>query len=211
MKAKRIEHINGVGMNTERFNKELTEDEKTAKRHELSLNENDVVFSYVAELNKNKNQILLIDVIKELRKKRPNVKLLLVGKGNLEKEYGEIIEENGLKDNIKMLGMRKDINEILSITDIYLASSIREGLPVNIMEAMYKGSPIIATSNRGHRELVKNGENGFVVENKDEMIAKINQILDNKDLAEKLGKNGRQKSELYKIENIFKKMIEIYK
>ena len=69
-----------------------------------------------------------------------------------------------MEQNVKILGKRDDINDILSITDIYLASSIREGLGLNIVEAMYKEIPIIATANRGHRELVKDGVNGYLVE-----------------------------------------------
>lgn len=209
-KAKRIEHICGVGMNTERFEKDFSDEEKQIIKKELGIKNEDIVFSYVAELNKNKNQILLIDVIKELKKENLNVKLLVVGEGPLKEQYKQYIKNNNLEDNIKLLGKRKDINEILSITDIYLASSIREGLPVNVMEAIYKGLPVTATDNRGHRELVKNNENGFIVNTMEEMKEKIQILLNNKRLKEKFGQNGKIKSKKYAINNVIEDMKKIY-
>lgn len=211
LKAKRIEHINGVGMNTERFQKELSEEEKEEKREELKIDKNDIVFSYVAELNENKSQTLLINVMKELKKEIPNVKLLLIGSGPLAEEYQKIIKNNDLEDSIRLMGKREDINELLSITDIYLASSIREGLPVNVMEAMYKELPIIATDNRGHREMVKNGENGFIINTIEEMKNQITEILGDKQLYQQLAKKGKEMSKQYETEKIIKDIEKIYR
>ena len=163
LKAKEIKHINGIGVNTERFSKEITEEQKSNLRKQLGIDEKDIVFSYVAELNKNKNQILLIKTIEKLKEKIPNIKLLLVGEGVLLQTYKDIVKDKKLEKNIFILGRRNDINEILSITDIYLASSIREGLGLNVIEAMYKKVPVIATNNRGHRELIKNEKTGILL------------------------------------------------
>ena len=172
-KAKQIELVHGVGLDTSRLERDISQDEKIRTRKDLDINEKDIVCTYIAELNKNKNQILLINAIKELKKKIPNIKLLLIGKGNLFELYEKIIKENNLEENIKLLGYRDDINELLSITDIYLASSLREGLPVNIMEAMYKGIPVIATDNRGHREIIENNKTGFIINNQEELKEKV--------------------------------------
>ena len=209
-KAKRIEHINGVGMNSERLKKELSENEKLEFRKTLNIKKDDIVFSYIAELNKNKNQMLLINTIEELKNEYPNVKLLLVGNGPLFDTYNNYIKENQLQENIQLLGRRMDINEILSITDIYLASSIREGLPVNIMEAMYKGLPIVATDNRGHRELVINDENGWLVNSEDKMLGKIKIILNVDSLKKKAFEINKKKINKYLIDNIIDKMKKIY-
>ncbi len=210
-KCKDIQLVHGVGLDTSRFDKELTEQEKIEKRKELGINKDDLVFSYVAELNKNKNQILLINTIKELKKEMTNVKLLLVGQGPLYEEYQGIIKENNLEDNIKLLGRREDINEILSITDIYLASSLREGLPVNIMEAMYKGVPVIAKYNRGHRELISNNKNGFLVDNYKEMKEKIKLLLINDKLSIDLKNNYKKVIDKYEVNNVINEMNIIYK
>lgn len=212
LKAKQIEYVHGVGMDTSRFEKELTNEEKLEFRKSLGIKEDDIVFSYVAELNKNKNQILLINTIKELKKNKENIKLLLVGTGPLHNYYKEIIQKNSLNDSIKLLGRRQDINEILSITDIYLASSLREGLPVNIMEAMYKGLPIIATDNRGHRELIKDEENGFIAKNIENFCRIIGKIINNEqDLCKKIGNNNTIKiKNEYVIDKILEKINAIY-
>ena len=209
-RCKKIEHVHGVGMDTSRFEKELTNEEKNVFRKSLGIKEDDIVFSYVAELNKNKNQILLINTIKELKKEKENVKLLLVGDGPLKNYYEEVIKKENLQDNILLLGKRRDINEILSITDIYLASSLREGLPVNIMEAMYKGLPIIATDNRGHRELVENNFNGCILYNNYEMVGIIKKILENNDSMLNYKINSKEKCIIYEINNVKKHMKIIY-
>ena len=209
-KCKDIQLVHGVGLDTSRFDKEFTNEEKIEKRKELGINKDDIVFSYVAELNKNKNQILLINTIKELKKEMTNVKLLLVGQGPLYEEYQNIINKNNLEDNIKLLGRRKDINEILSITDIYLASSLREGLPVNIMEAMYKGVPIIATDNRGHRELIKNNETGYIIKKYNSTVFFIKKILYNTETKRTISKKEKEFSKEYCINNVMREMKNIY-
>ena len=209
-KCKKIEYVHGVGMDTSRFEKELTNEEKLEFRKSLGIKEDDIVFSYVAELNKNKNQILLINTIKELKKEKDNVKLLLVGDGPLKGYYEEVIQREELQDNVKLLGKRKDINEILSITDIYLASSLREGLPVNIMEAMYKGLPIIATDNRGHRELIKNNENGIISKNESDIIVSILELFANKEFRNKLIINEKEIIKKYLINSVIKDVFKIY-
>lgn len=209
-KCKRIEYVHGVGMDTSRFEKELTNEEKSEFRKSLGIKDDDIVFSYVAELNKNKNQILLINTVKELKKEKENVKLLLVGDGPLHDYYNEVIQKENLQDNVKLLGKRKDINEILSITDIYLASSLREGLPVNIMEAMYKGLPIIATDNRGHRELIKDNKNGIIVENESEIKNSVLNVLADENLRNLLKENEEELVNKYLIVDVIKYMEEIY-
>ena len=209
-KCKDVQLVHGVGLNTERLEKELTYEEKIEKRKELEINKDDIVFSYVAELNKNKNQIMLINTVKELKKEIPNIKLLLVGKGKLYEEYKKIIIDNNLEDNIKLLGRREDINEILSITDIYLASSLREGLPVNIMEAMYKGIPVIATDNRGHRELIRNIGSGLIANDVIQIIEKIEKIINDDSLRRIIMEEEKKNINKYTIQNVIKKMEEIY-
>lgn len=210
IKAKRIEHVNGVGMNTDRFQK-IDKDKVEQLRQEYKISSNDIVFSYIGELNENKNQILLIKTMEQIKKKYKNSKLLLVGDGVNKELYKYEIQRRDLEGNVYLLGRRKEINEILSLTTIYLAPSIREGLPVNVMEAMYKGLPIIATSNRGHRELIEDGVNGYIVQNnEDELTKKIDKLIENKDLRNKMKNESRNKSLKYRIEEIEKEMKKIY-
>ena len=207
---KKIEHVNGVGMNAKRLEKGLTESEKNDIRENLKIKSDDIVFSYVAELNSNKNQMLLIHIIERLKDSYPNIKLLLIGNGPLKERYKEYIDENNLNEFIKLLGKRNDINELLSITDIYMASSKREGLPVNIMEAMYKGIPIVATDNRGHREIAMNSKNIFIEKDITEMEQKVIDIISNMKNYKELSQEDHNDSKKYSIDSVIERMNEIY-
>ena len=128
-------------------------------RKNIGIKENDFVLVQIGELNKNKNQIVVINAIKELIKTNSNIHLLLVGKGKLENFYKQKIEKYGLVNNIHMLGYRKDVNKLLKICDCGIALSKREGLGLNVIEEIYSGIPVIASNNRGHKEIIKNNIN----------------------------------------------------
>lgn len=213
LKSKEIKHINGIGVNTDRFSKSISREEKEEFKKKLGIDKKDIVFTYVAELNKNKNQSLLIETIENLKKEKSNIKLLLVGNGSLLEEYKKTIKNKKLEKNILLLGRRNDINEILSITDIYLASSIREGLGLNVIEAMYKNVPVIATNNRGHRELIQNGKTGIILKQNTskEMTKEIIKLLDySEENKRMIIKNSKQNIKKYLIENVLKEMKKIY-
>lgn len=212
-KVKQIEHVNGVGFKSDKLNVNITEEEKIQLREFLKIKPNDLVLSYIAELNANKNQIVLIKAIKDIKNDIPNIKLLLIGSGILKDFYSDYIEKEDLKENVILLGQRKDVAKLLSITDIYVASSIREGLPVNIMEAMCMGLPIIATDNRGHRELIKNEKNGYVIDLKmaqEEFVNKVRNMYEEKSICINFGKESKAMVEVYELKNILKKMEKIY-
>lgn len=213
-KIKDLNLVHGVGLDEEKFNILISDEEKENLKQELKIDDKSVVCTYVAELNKNKNQQLLIKAIKRLKYDNNNVTLLLVGKGRYEPKLLKLIKKMNLEENVKLLGYRSDIVKILSITDIYLASSLREGLPVNVMEAMYMGLPIIAVDNRGHRELVQHNENGFIVEQnsamENNMSNYLNLLVNDKHLREKFGNDSKGKVREYTLNNVINSMNKIY-
>ena len=154
-KAKRIELINGIGVDENKFNFQMSGKEKKKIRESLNLADNDFVLIQVGELNKNKNQIMIIKAMKKLVKNNPKIKLLLVGKGTLKDFYVRKIKEYNLEDNIFLLGYRRDIPELLKISNCLISTSKREGLPVNLIEAAMCNLPIIATDCRGNRDIAK--------------------------------------------------------
>ena len=205
-KCKQIELVHGVGLDTTKFDIEISNQALATLKDEISIKKDNIVLTYIAELNKNKNQQLLIKTIEQIVKEGDTrYILLLVGDGKLKERYQKYVKKHKLENNIKILGKRNDIAKILKITDIYVASSLREGLPVNILEAMYMGLPIVATDNRGHRELIKNEENGYVISNdRDELKDKIIRIYENKKQFKK------NEIDTYKIEKVKEKMKKIY-
>ena len=200
-KAKKIELINGIGVDESKFNFLITDEEKEKIREELKLKKDDFVLIQVGELNKNKNQIMTINAVKELVQENLDIKLLLVGKGNLKDYYIKKIKEYNLEDNIFLLGYRKDIPQLLKISDCLISTSKREGLPVNLIEAAMSKLPIIATNCRGNREIAKK-----VVEIDDvkQLCENIKKCIDNREL---YISNDINK---YKSEKIIEKMGVIY-
>ena len=201
LKAKKVELVNGIGVDKSKFDFIMSDSEKEKIKNELKLKKDDFVLIQVGELNKNKNQIMTIEAMKKIVKTNKNVKLLLVGKGNLKDYYEEKIKEYNLEKNIFLLGYRKDIPKLLKISDCLISTSKREGLPVNLIEAAMSGLPIIATNCRGNREIAKQTIN---INNIDELYKNIIKYINNKD--DYLCNN----IEKYRLSNITKKIKEIY-
>jgi len=178
---KYIFQINGVGVDLNRYYP-LINHEKISYRVKHGYSEKQNLIISVAELNDNKNQILIIEAIRHLVKERTDFMVLLIGIGSQKEKLQSIVKTYSLDDNINFLGYRNDVDSLLKISDIFLASSKREGLGIAVIEAMATGLPIIATDNRGHRELIKNGRNGFLVPTNNPIFfsKRINELLSSK-------------------------------
>ncbi len=211
-KAGNIVCVHGVGVDTGRFKpKEIGN--KKELRQKNGYKPEDFLMVYVAEFNKNKNQQFLLRVLARLKKTVPHVRLLLAGNGPMLDYCRQLSQELDVSDRVEFLGYRKDIEKVLPMCDLAVAASFREGLPVNIMEAMACGLPVVATNNRGHKELVYNGESGWLIRSGDidEMSAKIEMIARDCNLQNRLGNLGREIVEgKYAINRILDKMSAIY-
>ncbi|MCW9130902.1 glycosyltransferase family 4 protein [Bacillus paramycoides] len=210
--AKDIQLVHGVGIDIERFTP-VTETEKRELKLQCDYNPQDFLMFYAAEFNKNKNQSFLIHVLAQLKKKIPHAKLLLAGEGPLMEECKKLATQLGVSNMIHFLGYRSDIASLLQMCDIAVASSYREGLPVNIMEAMACGLPVVATDNRGHRELIINNKNGCLIDCADikAMAERIKVISENPQLLAQMGQYGRTSIEnQYSVNEVLKEKQEIY-
>lgn len=164
---------------------------------------------YVAELSKRKNQEMLLKTMKKLTKKDNTIKLLLVGKDSLNGKLQKFTIKNKLDNNINFLGYRKDIYKLLKVSDLLVSTSRQEGLPVNVIEGLMSGLWAVVTNCRGNRDLIENEENGYIVKNKKQLIEKILQTKENKDLLYKNNKNYCN-MEKYDKKNILEGMKTIY-
>ena len=173
-KAGRIEYVRGVGIDLDKFIPQ-TSGEKKELRKQYSYSDEDFILICVAELNHNKHQDLLIYMMAKLVKKIPNIKLLLVGRGELFDEYFELIKTLGIESNVKILGYRNDVSNLMKLSDVAVSSSRREGLPLSVMEAMATGLPLVVSNCRGNRDLVRHDENGFIyeIDNDEEFINSV--------------------------------------
>ena len=163
LKPKKAYLLNGVGLDLSKY-KKLGEKEIIEKRNELGLSKDDFVVLMIAELNKNKNHMQLINAMKILKEKYPNIKVICIGDGYMMDSLKEYINVNSLQNNIFMLGYREDVNNLINISNIGVLMSYREGLPRNIMEFMACGRRVIATDIRGCSDIVCNDNVGQLVD-----------------------------------------------
>ena len=99
-----------------------------------------------------------------LKDKYPEIKAICVGEGDKLLELEDQVKNRGLKDKVRFLGFRNDINELINICNIGVLLSYREGLPRNLMELMACGKKVIATNIRGCRDIVVDETVGELVE-----------------------------------------------
>jgi len=170
-----VKYVPGVGLDEKKFDFKMTKKEKNELRADLGIKGNDFVLIYAAELLPRKRQIWLINTIAEIFNENKKFHLLLPGRDSMEGECQKLVKELNLESQIHFLGFRNDIPKLLKISDLAVSSSMQEGLPVNIMEAIYVGLPVVATDCRGNRDLIKNGKNGYIVgiDDKQEFCNKI--------------------------------------
>lgn len=205
----KVEHIHGVGANSSKFYV-MSCSEKQKLRQELGIRENEKIILNIGELLPNKNQRTAINAMKDIVKKIPNSRLLIAGNGEEKENLENLIKENGLEKYITMLGYTTQIQKYMNVCDILIACSFREGLPLNLMEAMLCGKPIVASNNRGHRELIRNGWNGYLVQAEDatafaDKICDI--LLSKKDYVHIATETVR----LFTDDNVKKELKQIYK
>lgn len=119
---------------------------KRRTEHRTSLNlQNKLVFGHVGRFNIQKNHKFLIDVFEGIYEKLPNAHLLLIGDGNLKNSIIDIVKTKKLETVVSFLGVRSDVNELLSAMDYILIPSLYEGLPVSLIEAQASGLKIFAS------------------------------------------------------------------
>ena len=207
LKPKKCYLLNGVGLDLSKY-KKLSDAEIIEKKKELGIKDKDFVVLMIAELNKNKNHIQLINAMEILTKQYPNIKVICIGDGNLREELEHKITLKNLENNIFMLGYRQDVNELINISDIGILMSYREGLPRNIMEFMACGRKVIATDIRGCRDLVCNETVGTLVNVNDyESTAKA---IENYYLLKDKNFEVSEEIKKYDIESINSKLLKVY-
>jgi glycosyltransferase EpsD len=211
LKINDVKYIQGVGIDLNKF-KPQTIKTKKELRKQYGYDENDFILIYVAEMSYRKHQDLLINVANILKTKIPNLKLLLVGTGDFIQKYKEQTKNLNLEQYINFLGYRKDVPNLMTIADVAVSSSRQEGLPVNVMEAMATGLPLVVTDCRGNRDLVKDNENGYVVgiDDVDGFAEAVEKLYKSEKLRSDFGKNSLEYIKEYSLESVRSKMEKIY-
>ncbi len=207
-----IEKSHSMGVNLQRFRDAVLSDkERVEQRNALGIAPDDFVLAYVAEIIDNKNQIMLVNAFEIIRKAVPNAKLVLIGPEHDDGELRRLVDSKDLQKDILFLGWRSDVPQLLHLADVYVASSKSEGLGLNLIEAMACDIPVVATRNRGHLEIVKHEQNGFLVDINDcESMAKyVLQLHGDAALRTKITAQAQLDIEPFGTEAAMKELVEM--
>lgn len=215
--SKKLVLIEGSGVDQEKFSKKNI-DPKTISTisNNLKLLPENTVISFTGRLLLEKGIIEFLEVAHKLSISNPNLKFIVAGWFDVNNP--SCIKERLLykylqNKNIIYLGMINEIRELLSVTDIFVLPTYREGFSRSILEAMAMAVPVITTDVAGARDAVINGHNGLLVpaQNKGLLEKAILKLLSDPDLCAKMGHNGRNLVEnKFNTFLIFAKMIDVY-
>ncbi len=170
-------------------------DVKMKNREKWKLNKDDLVIGIVSKLWEGKGHTTLIEAFKTLKQRLDNVKLVIVGEGDLYGELLRAVDKSGLSDSVLFTGFQMDVSEILSTFDVAVLPSFFEGMGRVLLEAMAMEKPVVASHVGGIPDLVKHQLNGLLVKPGDvaELANALEQILNDRVFSSKMGKEGRKR------------------
>lgn len=188
---------------------------KVPDRHTESMHDGVVKILFLGLLGKRKGIYDLVEVANRLKNKGLSFEFWIGGNGEFEK-VNSLVEENKLTDCIKMLGWidKQTKEQYLEKTDIYILPSYNEGLPMSVLEAMSWQIPVISTSVGGIPELIRDREDGFIVEpgNLDQIESALEELIASESLRLTMGKSAKSRIESgFSKEVIHPKIDALYK
>ncbi len=165
-----------------------------ACRAELALPEGSPVIGAVGSLYPVKGHRYLLDALPAICKRYPRVILLIAGRGELEVSLKEQVARLGVEKHVRFLGMRNDVQRLLSVMDVFVLPSLSEGLSMALLEAMVAGKAVVATKVGGNAELIDHGRTGFLVsaENSSDLADQLIKLLGNPELIRDFGLAGAE-------------------
>jgi len=164
LKCKDVMQLDGMGIDIDLFTSTDVSNERARIRNELGIPQGAWVMIYLAELIPNKNQKMLLDALKLVMEKHPETYLIIAGVDHYQGEIQQYAQDIRVEKNFRYLGWRSDKEALYASADICTPTSIREGFGLNLVEAMAMGLPVVATRNRGHETIIRDGDNGYLVE-----------------------------------------------
>ncbi len=161
--GKTLHYIYGMGLRTERF-PEISDKQRAETRKRIRVAKNDILLLCVGEFSARKNQTLLLHAFSTVHRQHPHTVLAFAGSGKNEPECRLLCEKLELQNAVRFLGQVSDINTLYRSSDLLVAASVMEGLPFNVMEALYCGLPVAASRIKGHTDLLAEKSCGILFE-----------------------------------------------
>lgn len=204
---------NGIDLATHRYSQEKRE----KFRRDNGALEDDYLIVHIGSFTPVKNHLFLLKVFLKFNRIRPNSKLILVGKGQLEKEIKEHAENMGLAENVLFLGLRTDISDIFSGADLFLFPSLYEGFPLVALEAQTSGIDMIMSDTITSEVIVNDNNNVLPINNTEELwvdsMLNFYEKSSDIELREKAYRNVEDanltnRDTIKAIENLYKEILE---
>lgn len=182
-------------------------------RGALGLDEGTLVLGTVGNLAVKKDQISMIRAFAQVHRQLPTSCLILVGTGPREPYLRSLAQGLGLDDAVRFLGMRDDVPDLLPAFDVFVLSSLHEGLSIALIEALAAGLPVVATRVGGIPELVVDGQHGVLVRPRDvDALARalLRLALDDAERA-RLAAAGPSRAEQFGIQTAADTLVQHYR
>lgn len=200
------------GISIEKFSKTLDRD---LIRSQLGmLSEDEIWVGYIARLTYQKDPINLLKAFKSAYGKNPQLRLLMIGEGDLQEEVAQFISSNEMTSIVKRMPFQSNVPEILAAIDIYSLVSHWEGLPIGLLEAMAARKAIIASNVDGTKEIINHQQNGLLIQNGDAKSLEESLLLlsVNKELRNNFGLAAFETVKVnYSLQSMVEKTENIYK
>lgn len=222
----RVEKINGVGISMERFTPwqkstweaERAEGEADIRRR-YQIPDDYYIMVSVGELSARKNHMVILETLSELK----DLKLVCIicGEGQKKEALKARAKELGIENQVIFAGYVENTMEVLKQSDCFIFPSLREGLPVAVMEAMAVGLPVIASDIRGVRDLIRHTSGGYLVKGfaPEDYAVKVRRLFTEKEgksavprklRRQQMGEWNRRRVQEFSSEVTKKQMQEIY-
>lgn len=165
-------------------------------RRELNIHDDDPLLIQVARLDVLKDHGTALRAVAHLAARRPNVRLVLVGEGPEQASIKAEIERLGIQSNVLLLGLRDDIARLLTAADVFLLSSVSEGFPVTLIEAMLARVAVVSTDVGGVAEVVADGTTGLLTPSGDDqaLAEAVERLLDDESMRTQMAAAGQQRA-----------------
>jgi glycosyltransferase involved in cell wall biosynthesis len=183
---------NGVDLAT--FSENL--DDRAYGRHAMGVGTKDFVILQVARLDALKDHATAIRAIERVARHRPDARLVLVGEGPEEGTIRAEVRRRSLESRVVFLGLRSDVPRLLPAADVFLLTSVSEGIPVTLIEAMGAALPVVATRVGGVGEVVDDGVTGLLSPAGDDagLAEQILRLAGRPEERKRMGRSGRERA-----------------
>ena len=184
--------------------------ERCIPKAEYNLHEGGTIL-HIGRFTTQKNHNRLIDAYEKVHHQFPQIRLKLIGSGELLDDIKKSIVDKGLESSVEFLGLQGNVYPFMNAADIFCLSSDYEGMPITLIEAMGTGLPIVSTNVGGIPDMIENGVSGQLVGLSDEELstALVN-YLKSKTLREKHGIAAKQKSTIFSQEDMTMNYLGVY-